>query len=304
MKDPPARTADRNWTQDKRAGTPNAGRPELGWNFRVVLDQTSAIAQTRLMSEPLLRVDSACVRFGGVRALDGVSCEVRPGEICGLIGPNGAGKTTLFNCITRLYPLASGSITFAGARIDRVPARRVIALGVARTFQNLGLFAGMTVLENVLLGAHHLYRNGFIASVSRPWASDAEEARLIEFCRGILRELDLDQYAFQLAGNLPFGTLKRVEIARALASKPRLLLLDEPASGLTYGELVEFSTLITRIRDVFDLTVLLVEHNMGLVMDLCARLIVLHLGQNLAEGTPAQIRSNPAVIAAYLGEAE
>jgi branched-chain amino acid transport system ATP-binding protein len=272
--------------------------------FRLALDVTSATTQTRLEAEPLLSVDSACVRFGGVRALDEVTCEVRRGEICGLIGPNGAGKTTLFNCITRIYPLASGSITFAGERIDKVPARRIIALGIARTFQNLGLFAGMTVLENVLLGAHHLYRNGFIASVSRPWTTDAEEARLTEFCRGILRELDLDQFAFQQAGNLPFGTLKRVEIARALASKPRLLLLDEPASGLTYGELIEFGALIAKIRDIFDLTVLLVEHNMGLVMDLCARLIVLHLGQNLAEGTPAQVRADPAVIAAYLGEAE
>jgi branched-chain amino acid transport system ATP-binding protein len=270
----------------------------------LALDHTSVTTAIRCETEPLLRVDSASVRFGGVRALDEVTCDVRAGEICGLIGPNGAGKTTLFNCITRIYPLASGSIAFAGTRIDKVPARSVIALGIARTFQNLGLFAGMTVLENVLLGAHHLYRNGFIASVSQPWTSDAEEARLTEFCRGILCELGLDAFAFQLAGNLPFGTLKRVEIARALASKPRLLLLDEPASGLTYGELVEFSALIVRIRDVFDLTVLLVEHNMGLVMDLCSRLVVLHLGRKLAEGTPAEIRSNPAVIAAYLGEAE
>jgi branched-chain amino acid transport system ATP-binding protein len=270
----------------------------------LALNQTVATAPARLEAEPLLAIDSASVRFGGVRALDAVTCDVYPGEICGLIGPNGAGKTTLFNCITRIYSLAGGSITFGSERIDRLPPRRIIARGIARTFQNLGLFAGMTVLENVLLGAHHLYRGGFVTSVARPWASDAEEARLVEFCRGILRELDLEKFADQQPGNLPFGTLKRVEIARALASKPRLLLLDEPASGLTYGELVEFGGLIARIRDVFSLTVLLVEHNMGLVMDLCGRLLVLHLGRKLAEGTPAQIRSDPAVIAAYLGEAE
>ncbi|PWT90461.1 MAG: high-affinity branched-chain amino acid ABC transporter ATP-binding protein LivG [Proteobacteria bacterium] len=271
---------------------------------RLPSPQTITSAGTRHHAKPLLGVDSVSVSFGGVRALDHVTCDVFPGEICGLIGPNGAGKTTLFNCITRIYPLASGSISYAGERIDHLAPRRVIARGIARTFQNLGVYATMTVLENVLLGAHHRIASGFVATVARPWTTDAEEARLVEQCRSLLRELELESFANDLAGSLPFGTLKRVEIARALASRPRLLLLDEPASGLTYRELVDFGALISRIRDLFDLTVLLVEHNMGLVMDLCSRVLVLHLGRKLAEGTPAQIQSDPAVVAAYLGDAD
>jgi branched-chain amino acid transport system ATP-binding protein len=253
--------------------------------------------------KPLLRVDAVSVRFGGVRALDDLTSEIFPGEICGLIGPNGAGKTTLFNCITRLYPLASGSIHYADQRIDQLPARSIIARGIARTFQNLGIYAGMTVLENVLLGTHHRSKSGFVGAVARPWRADAEERALVEQCHCLLQELDLDQFAHEPAGRLPFGTLKRVEIARALAAQPQLLLLDEPAAGLTYAELAEFGQLIIRIRDRFHLTVLLVEHNMGLVTDLCTRVVVLHLGRKLAEGSAAEIQSNPAVIAAYLGEA-
>jgi len=254
-------------------------------------------------SERLLSIENVSVRFGGVRALDGVTCHVNAGEICGLIGPNGAGKTTLFNCVTRLYPVASGAIAFDGERIDALPARRIIARGIARTFQNLGIYADMTVLENVALGAHHSDGGRFFETVARPWKSDAQERALIERCRSILRELNLDGVANERAGNLPYGTLKRVEIARALAAKPKLLLLDEPASGLNHGERIEFGHLIRRIRDVFGLTVLLVEHQMGLVMGLCGRIVVLHLGQLLAEGTPAEISANPAVVTAYLGEA-
>jgi branched-chain amino acid transport system ATP-binding protein len=228
---------------------------------------------------------------------------VTEGEICGLIGPNGAGKTTLFNCITGVNSLAGGSISFSGQRIDQVPARRIIALGIARTFQNVGMYADMSVLDNVMLGTHHLNRHRFVDAVARPWAFDKEERELAAFCRDILRELHLEGVADERAGNLPFGTLKHVEIARALASRPKLLLLDEPAAGLNHGELMHFGRLITHLRKAFGLTVLLVEHNMGLVMDLCERLIVLHLGKKLAEGTPADIKENPAVIAAYLGEA-
>jgi branched-chain amino acid transport system ATP-binding protein len=254
-------------------------------------------------SEHLLSIENVSVRFGGVRALDGVTCHVDADEICGLIGPNGAGKTTLFNCVTRLYSIASGAIVFAGTAIDAMPPRRVISLGIARTFQNLGIYSDMTVLENVALGAHHSDGRHFFDTVARPFASDARERRLTEWCRSILRELDLDGVTHVRAGNLPYGTLKRVEIARALAAKPKLLLLDEPAAGLNHGERIEFARLITRIRDLFGLTVLLVEHNMGLVMGLCGRIVVLHLGQVLAEGTPATIRGNPAVVSAYLGEA-
>ena len=254
-------------------------------------------------ANPLLRIEDVSVRFGGVRALDGVSCEVRAGEICGLIGPNGAGKTTLFNCVTRLYGLAGGAITFDGARIDRVPARAIVSRGIARTFQNLGIYPDMTVLENVLLGAHHTHGGRFFRSVIRPFAADAREREMTEWCRSVLRALDLDRFEDPRAGNLPYGTLKRVEIARALTARPRLLLLDEPAAGLNHGERVEFASLIKRIRDEFKLTVLLVEHQMGLVMGLCGRLLVLHLGRLLAEGTPAEVSANPAVVSAYLGEA-
>jgi branched-chain amino acid transport system ATP-binding protein len=254
-------------------------------------------------AEPLLRIEDVSVHFGGVRALDGVTCQVRTGEICGLIGPNGAGKTTLFNCITRFNAVADGSISFAGKRIDTAPARQIISLGIARTFQNLGVYADMTVLENVLLGAHHSDGGRFFDTVGRPWNSDAREKRMIEWCRSVLREIHLDPFEHERAGDLPYGTLKRVEIARALAARPRLLLLDEPAAGLNHAERIEFGSLITRIRDAFDLTVLLVEHQMGLVMALCGRLVVLHLGQVLAEGKPADISANPAVITAYLGAA-
>jgi branched-chain amino acid transport system ATP-binding protein len=266
-------------------------------------DQAPTAPLAQPASEPLLRIDDVSVRFGGVRALDGVTCQVNVGEICGLIGPNGAGKTTLFNCITRLYPVSGGSISFAGRRISSVPARRIISLGIARTFQNLGIYADMTVLENVLLGAHHSHGGRFFQTVGRPWASDACERQMTQWCRSILRELDLDPFEHERAGNLPYGTLKRVEIARALAARPRLLLLDEPAAGLNYAERIEFGKLITRVRERFDLTVLLVEHQMGLVMGLCGRLLVLHLGRLLAEGTPAEVSANPAVVTAYLGAA-
>ena len=267
------------------------------------VDQALPASRAQVAPEPLLCIDNVSVRFGGVRALDGVTCQVDRGEICELIGPNGAGKTTLFNCITRLYAVASGSISFAGRPIDTVPARQIVSLGIARTFQNLGIYVDMTVLENVLLGAHHSHGGRFFKTVGRPWRSDADERQMTEWCRSILRELDLDPFEHERAGNLPYGTLKRVEIARALAAKPRLLLLDEPAAGLNHGERIEFGNLVTRVRERFDLTVLLVEHQMGLVMGLCGRLLVLHLGQLLAEGTPADIRANPAVITAYLGAA-
>jgi branched-chain amino acid transport system ATP-binding protein len=253
--------------------------------------------------EALLRINNLSARFGGVRALDSVTCKINTGEICGLIGPNGAGKTTLFNCITRLYAIADGEISFAGQRIDVLPARQIISLGIARTFQNLGIYPGMTVMENVALGAHHSHGGGFFQTVTRPWKSDAREREMVAWCRSIMCRVDLDRFEEERAGNLPYGTLKRVEIARALAAKPRLLLLDEPAAGLNHVERIEFSNLVKRLRDEFELTILLVEHQMGLVMGLCGRLLVLNLGRLLAEGSPAEISADPAVITAYLGEA-
>ncbi|MFZ3288990.1 MAG: ABC transporter ATP-binding protein [Telluria sp.] len=236
-------------------------------------------------------------------ALDNVSFQVKAGEICGLIGPNGAGKTTLFNCVTNLYRLSSGSIHFNGEKIDAVRPHDIISRGIARTFQNLGIYPGMTVLENVLLGAHHAVKERVFGALFRPGRAAREEAVLKDMCLSIIADLGLGALAGCKAGSLPYGTLKRVEIARALASRPQLLMLDEPAAGLTHAEVAEFGELVMKVRSTYGLTVLLVEHHMGLVMGICHRLVVLNVGKLLAEGTPSEVRSNPAVIAAYLGHA-
>lgn len=252
-------------------------------------------------SPPLLEIRQASVRFGGVQALSGVDLVLQPGEICGLIGPNGAGKTTLFNCVTRLCNIMTGTILFEGRAIEALHPREVISAGIARTFQNVGLYPSMTVLENVMLGAHHHARQRLPATLFRPRHTARAEQALAEHCYAILIELNLQTLAKERAGTLPYPIQKRVEIARALASKPRLLLLDEPAGGLTHGEVAQFGELVRRICTTHRLTVLLVEHHMGLVMNLCHRLVVMNLGRNLAEGDPKSVRSNPKVVAAYLG---
>jgi len=262
------------------------------------------------MSEPtsgnglVLEIANAGIWFGGVRALDDVTCHVRERELCGLIGPNGAGKTTLFNCITRLYGLNSGDIRFCGTDITAQRKRDIVRLGIARTFQNLGLYSQMTVRENVLIGTHHARKDGFFTPLYRPALSKAEEERSADWCREVMHELDIEGVADRRSGDLPYGTLKRVEVARALAARPRLLLLDEPAAGLTQSEVMEFGEMLRRLRERFSIAILLVEHNMRLVMSLCERIIVLHLGKKLAEGTPAEIQRDDSVVRAYLGEAE
>jgi branched-chain amino acid transport system ATP-binding protein len=252
---------------------------------------------------PLLEVRDVAVHFGGIVALDGVSFDVDSGGIVGLIGPNGAGKTTLFNCLSRLYECDRGEIRFDGAALLEAPRHRIAGLGIGRTFQNLALFGSMTVRENVMVGAHCRSRAGFIAHALRLPRVAAEERLIAKRSDAILELLELESVAHLPVMQLPFGTRKRVELARALASEPKLLLLDEPASGLNHEEVAELGSLIRTLRDRLRLTVLLVEHHMSLVMSISERVVALNFGRVIAQGTPAEVRRHPDLIQAYLGTA-
>lgn len=239
--------------------------------------------------------------FGGVTALKDVSFCINQGEITGVIGPNGAGKTTLFNIVTGIYSQTSGKILFEGKDISRLPAEQLAKRGMVRTFQNIELFGKMTVLENVMVGLHSRSKSGlFACSFKAPWTI-SEERRIRQEAMQWLDFAGITELADVVAGNLPFGRGRMLEIARAMACKPRLILMDEPAAGLNSQETLGLAELIRKIRGM-GVTVVLVEHDMDLVMDICDRIVVLNLGQKLAEGTPREIQDNQEVIAAYLGD--
>jgi branched-chain amino acid transport system ATP-binding protein len=251
--------------------------------------------------EPLLAVRGVAVRFGGIVALDGVSFDLAGGQLLGLIGPNGAGKTTLFNCLSRLYTPVAGDILFEGSSILKFPPHRIVQIGISRTFQNLALFGGMSVLDNIRVGGHRQSRGNFLTDALGLPGALRRDAVLADAAWALVDFLDLRDVASRAVSDLPFGLQKRVELARALAAKPKLLLLDEPAGGLNHHEVDELGRLIRRIRDERRVAVLLVEHHMNLVMSICDKVVVLDFGRKIAEGTPTEVRTNPDVVIAYLG---
>jgi branched-chain amino acid transport system ATP-binding protein len=251
----------------------------------------------------MLQVEGVNLRFGGVTALDDVSFDIAPRQIVGLIGPNGAGKTSLFNCISRLYQPSSGSIRFEHHELLRLKVHQVIRLGIARTFQNVALFSRMSVLDNVLVGDHSRIASDTFGSAMRLPRAQRAEREAVERATAALEIVGLSAEADAMCFGLPFAVQKRVELARALVSQPKLVLLDEPAGGLNQSDVRELSTLIRRIQEEYQLTILLVEHHMNLVMSISDHVVVLSFGRKICEGPPEVVQNDAAVIEAYLGAA-
>jgi branched-chain amino acid transport system ATP-binding protein len=249
----------------------------------------------------LLSVSGLAVSFNGLSVLEDVNFSVMPGEIFGVIGPNGAGKTTLFNCISGVVRPSAGTVTLAGTPLGATPIHRRSHLGVARTFQNLNLFSGLTVLENVMVPVEVRERRGLLTDALRGPRSRFAAQRAVERARGLLHLLGLSEHAATPAGDLPVGLQRRVDIARALATRPRLLLLDEPASGLDAHETADLGRRLPILRERLDTTIVLVDHDMGLVLSVCDRVAALDFGRIVTVGTPAEVRTHPEVVASYLG---